>query len=61
MHGVTKVSEQIQGTVSFSLSILPVLNSGDQSVMRLFLPQRDGKPHRSTGLFLSFQCLKFKQ
>ena len=44
----------------FSLSILFVLSSSDQSVMCLLLPQRDGEPHRSTGLFLSFQCLKFK-
>ena len=44
MHGVTKVSEQIQGTVSFSLSILSVLNSGDQSVTCLLLPQCDGIP-----------------
>ena len=44
----------------FSLSILSVLNSSDQSVMCLLLPQCDGKPHRSTVHFVSFQCLKFK-
>ena len=44
----------------FSDSILSVLNSSDQSVMYSLLLQRDGKPLRSTVLFLSFQCLKFK-
>ena len=48
-------------TVAFSLSICFERNSSNQSVMYLLLPQRDSKPHRSTGFFLLFQCLKFKQ
>ena len=65
-----KVSETCMGLLRWvsrskiqypnSLCILSVLKSSDQSVTCLRLPQCDGKPHRSTGLFLSFQCLKFK-
>ena len=65
-----KVSETCMGLLRWvsrskiqypnSLCILSVLKSSDQSVTCLRLPQCDGKPQRSTGLFLSFQCLNFK-